>query len=316
MQKPMAAGATQTPETEAAVRRSHEARIRALPLWQGAVDIAPLTGGLTNTNYLTRAAGAEFVVRIGADIPMHGIMRFNELAASLAAAAAGISPKVIHAGPGILVLEKIEGRTLTAEDVRNDLARVTDLLKRVHRDAGKFLRGPVLAFNVFHVIRDYAHRLSGEHSRSILGPPCLPDLPRLQKLAAQLEAAIGPDECVFCHNDLLPANFIADERRLWLIDWDYAGFGSPLFDLGGLASNSGLDADQRCWLIEDYFGRTLTDALARQVSAMSAASLLREALWSLVQETHSTLAFDYPAYTAENLARFEAAYAEFAAMEF
>jgi hypothetical protein len=33
-------------------------------------------------------------------------------------------------------------------------------------------------------------------------------------------------------------------------------------------------------------------------------------LWSMVSEIHSTIDFDYAAYTAENRARFERAYAE------
>ena len=49
--------------------------------------------------------------------------------------------------------------------------------------------------------------------------------------------------------------------------------------------------------------------------AMIAASLLRETMWSMVAEIHSTLDSDYVAYTAENLRRFEAAYAEFQAMD-
>jgi hypothetical protein len=43
---------------------------------------------------------------------------------------------------------------------------------------------------------------------------------------------------------------------------------------------------------------------------MKCASLLRETLWSMISEIHSTLDFDYAAYTAENLARFERAYAD------
>ena len=44
---------------------------------------------------------------------------------------------------------------------------------------------------------------------------------------------------------------------------------------------------------------------------MTAASLLRETMWSMVSELHSTLDFDYAAYTAENRARFDAAFAAF-----
>ena len=44
---------------------------------------------------------------------------------------------------------------------------------------------------------------------------------------------------------------------------------------------------------------------------MTAASLLRETMWSMVSELHSALDFDYAAYTAENRARFDAACAAF-----
>jgi hypothetical protein len=44
---------------------------------------------------------------------------------------------------------------------------------------------------------------------------------------------------------------------------------------------------------------------------MTAASLLRETMWSMVSELTSDLDFDYAAYTAENLARFEAAWSAF-----
>jgi len=40
-------------------------------------------------------------------------VRKNELAASRAAYAAGVAPKVVHAEPGVLVLEFIEGHTFT-----------------------------------------------------------------------------------------------------------------------------------------------------------------------------------------------------------
>ncbi|MGH9172853.1 MAG: choline kinase, partial [Vicinamibacterales bacterium] len=46
--------------------------------------------------------------------------------------------------------------------------------------------------------------------------------------------------------------------------------------------------------------------------AMKCASLLREAMWSMVSELHLTVDFDYVAYTADNLARFEKAYGDLA----
>ena len=44
---------------------------------------------------------------------------------------------------------------------------------------------------------------------------------------------------------------------------------------------------------------------------MKCAALLRESLWSMVSEHHSSLDFDYAAYTVSNLERFERAWSAF-----
>ncbi|MEZ5913896.1 MAG: phosphotransferase [Paracoccaceae bacterium] len=47
----------------------------------------------------------------------------------------------------------------------------------------------------------------------------------------------GAAAIVYGHHDLLPANFLEDaDGRLWLIDYEYAGFGTAMFDLAGAAS--------------------------------------------------------------------------------
>ncbi|MEX2409464.1 MAG: choline/ethanolamine kinase family protein, partial [Rhodovibrionaceae bacterium] len=209
-------------------------RTAKLSIWQGPVDPQPLSGGITNVNFVVEDRGEKFVVRVGEDIAVHQVMRFNELAASRAAEAAGISPAVIHAERGILVLRYIEGTTLTPEMVarRGMLERILPLVKGCHHEIPRHLRGPALMFWVFHVTHDYAATLREG------GSGHAPRLAQLLEAAAKLETAVGPIELVYGHNDLLAGNFIDDGARLWLIDWDYAGFNSPLFDLGGLASNN------------------------------------------------------------------------------
>lgn len=276
-------------------------RAARLACWQEPVTPEPLSGGITNRNYLVRHRGESFVVRIGDDIPVHQITRANELAASRAAAAAGISPEVVHHEPGALVLRFVEGRTLRPEDIRERsmLERILPLLGRCHRDVERHLRGPVQMFWVFYVLTDYAAALREGESRF------LPELPRLLEIAAELRTAIGPVDIVFSHNDLLAANFIDDGDRLWLIDWDYAGFNSPLFDLANLCSNNELGEAAEGQLLEAYFEGAVSPELKRRYAAMKCASLLREAMWGMVSELHSSLDVDYAAYAHDYLARFE-----------
>jgi thiamine kinase-like enzyme len=282
----------------------------ALPLWSDPVEPSDLRGGLSNVNFTVEDAGRKYVVRIGGDNEWHGVVRKNELAASRAAAAAGVAPRVVHSEPGVLVLEFIEGHTFTPDDVNDpkNLSRLVELIQRTHRDIPKYLRGPGVLFWVFHVVRDYAHSLSEASS---------PDLRQIRRLAAQseeLEQAVGPIELIFGHNDLLAANIIDDGKKLWLVDWEYAGFNSPLFDLGGLVSNSEMPTAMRETLLEAYFGQPVTDLLRYRFAAMTAGSLLRETMWSMVSEIHSQIDFDFAKYTADNLARYEKAYAEFRSM--
>ncbi len=279
-------------------------QIQALPIWQGDICAEPLAGGLTNVNYLVTDAGKRFVVRMGQDISEHHVVRANELAASRAAHLAGLSPAVVHAQTGITVLEFIESKTLSATDIQRPemLARIVALIGKCHRDIPQFLRGPAPIFWVFHVIRDYGKRLK-------TGPgPYASMIPELLEIATQLEADAAPFDIVFGHNDLLAANFLDDGERLWLIDWDYAGFNTPLFDLGGLASNNGLGGDQETHMLELYIDAPVTAELRRRYDAMKCASLLRETMWSMVSELTSKLDVDFAPYTSENLVRFRKAY--------
>lgn len=282
-------------------------RAAALPCWSQPVTPVPLAGGITNTNFVVQDGDQKYVVRIGADIPMHGVMRFNEHAASRAAHACGLSPEVIHTEHGALVIRFQEGSTLSEEDLRQDdmLTRVVPLLKRCHQEIPRAWRGPMLAFSPFLAMRSYEKQLQDDQSRVI------PTLPRLMACTDTLEATVGPITVVFGHNDLLGGNLIDDGERLWLIDWDYAGLTSPLFDLSNLASNNELSETQERWLLETYFGEAVTPKQWRRYNAMKCASLLREAMWSMVSEHHSTIDFDYVAYTNKNLDRFEHAWDDF-----
>jgi thiamine kinase-like enzyme len=133
-------------------------------------------------------------------------------------------------------------------------------------------------------------------------------LPRFLEVNEKLENTVGEIKLVFGHNDLLAANFIDDGQRLWLLDWDYAGYNTALFDLANLSSNNALSPQQEDWILENYYQQPVTDRLRRRLAAMKCASLLRETLWSIVSEIHSTLDFDYVNYTGKNLSRFENAY--------
>ncbi|MBM3648332.1 MAG: phosphotransferase family protein [Alphaproteobacteria bacterium] len=271
---------------------SEEALLR-LSCWHRPVSLTPLEGGLTNISYVADDGREKFVVRCGADIPVHHVFRDRERAASTAAFVAGLSPEIVHAEPGIMVLRFIEGRTFEEGDLRANVGRLAALLKDCHTKVSHHLRGPANAFWVFHVIRDYVALIGADR--------------RYVDAADRLEALQVALPIVFGHHDLLPGNFLDDGRRLWLIDWEYGGFGTAMFDLANLSANGSYGAAEDGALLAAYFGDGADDAgLRRAFAAMKAASALREALWAMVSDVHlRTPGIDYQAHARDYLARFE-----------
>jgi thiamine kinase-like enzyme len=262
---------------------------------------------MTNLNFKVTDGDNQYVVRFGEEDPIHLISRANEVASSQAAFEVGTSPEPVHHEAGILVTRFIEGNVFTEADVRVDatLQRILELLKRFHRETPKRFNGIAVMFWVFQVLRHYQNLLVQGNSSH------MQRLPELANISFELEAAVGPVEIVFGHNDLLAANFIDDGDRIWLIDFDYAGFNSPLFDLSNLASNNELDAAQETLMLQQYFDRAPDEATWAGYHAMKCASLLRETMWSMVSELHSGIDMDFAQYTHKNLVRFESVYAEY-----
>lgn len=281
-----------------------EARIAALPCWRGAARLEPLHGGLSNTAFVVDDGRDRYVARCGDDMAVHHVFRDRERAASVAAHAAGVSPEMVYAAPGVMVIRYIDGRTLTESDVRSNIARIVPLLTTCHRAMARHLAGPASAFWPFHVIRDYARTLQAARARDA------DELARYVALADALELQQVPLPVVFGHHDLLAGNVIDDGQRLWLIDWEYGGFGTAMFDLANLSANGSFSpADDRT-LLERYFEAPVSDDMQRSFAAMKVASALREAMWGMVSAVHLAVpGADYAAHVTEYLARTDAALA-------
>jgi thiamine kinase-like enzyme len=285
-----------------------ESRVRALPIWSGPVTITPLKGGVSNASFKVTDSTGAYVARVGGDYPCHQVSREREAIASRAAFEAGLSPEMVHAGDGIMVLRFIDARTYGEEDVRANAAACVEILRRCHRDMGRRITGQGAIFWVFQILRDYARTLrEGRHRR-------VPEIPRWIEITDELEAVQLPMPIIFGHHDILPTNFMDDGRRLWLIDWEYGAFGTAMFDLASIAANNSFDAAGEAVILETYFGTKPSEETWRAFHAMMAASALREAVWGMVSELHlNAPGVDYVAYAAEYLGRFERVYADYKA---
>lgn len=262
--------------------------VAALPLWDGQPDFELLKGGISNLSFVATDRAAKYVVRVTRDFPFHNVYRDREVKVARAAHAAGFAPEVVHAEPGVMISRFIDARALTPADVRGNIGRIADLLLRFHN--GMSVPVGDYAFDVFEVNRGYVQALADD--------PRTREWEVLNERLAAMQVELPP---VFAHHDLLAGNILDDGDRLWLIDFEYSGPGSPMFDLANLSSNSGFSAGQSAELLRAYLG---SGDFARAHRAMEAASLLREALWSLVSARHiHERDVDYVGYADKNFAR-------------
>jgi thiamine kinase-like enzyme len=264
------------------------------------LTLTPLSGGITNRNYLITAPDLadRYVIRLaGNDTHLLGISREVEHAATVAAAGVGVGPEVAAfiRPEGYLVTLFIEGTPVSLEQVRQPetLRRVADSIRRIH--GGPAIPGLFVPLRIVE-----AHRaLAAE--RGVAIPPTYE---RARQVGQLIEGALlkVPLEPRPCHNDLLNANFIDDGERIRIVDWEYAGMGDPFFDLGNFSINHELTADADAVLLEAYDGGVDHARLAR-LSLMRIVSDFREAMWGVLQQGISTLDVDFVAYADEHFER-------------
>ena len=270
----------------------------SVPELANAVSVAPLEGGLTNTNYKVVTDGGAYVVRISnKDSGLLAIDRENELHNTIAAADAGVGAPVVAALPQLdaLVLGFLEGTSLTAEDLRKGdrLALVADACRRLHA-ARPFLQD----FDMFTIQRRY---LGVVRERGFRLPDRYLELePQLRAVEAAMLVRAEPK--VPCNNDLLAENFIDVGDELKLIDYEYSGNNEASFELGNIWSESNLSLPQLDELVTQYYGEPLRNKIAR-ARLWGLVAKYGWMLWASIQDGVSPLDFDFWSWGLEKYDR-------------
>ena len=265
-------------------------------LGAATADPIPMEGGITNHNYRVRFGSRDCVVRLpGKDTALLGISREAEQLAGRAAARLGIGPEVLAAASGYVVTEYVAGEPMDAAALRASPEPVAEALRSFH-DAGVEL--PV-RFWVPELLDSYA-RIVTERGGS------LPDeYDEASRVAARVATALPLREPVACHDDLLPANVLRVEggKGVMLVDWEYAGMGHRLFDLGNLAVNAELEEPGELALLAAYYGEDASPGRRAALALMRIMSDAREAAWGVVQSVVSELDFDFEGYAVRHFER-------------
>jgi thiamine kinase-like enzyme len=263
--------------------------IAKIPAFATATAIEKLEGGLTNTNYKISTPARNYFMRVSHNSThLLGIDRFNERINTERANQAGVGPAVIDFLPTekVLVIEWINARTLHAADFQTQpalLVEIASALRKLH--GGPKFQGD---FNFPGLWRNYQKTVM---ANGYFMPEEFLDV---QPLVQQLEniLAARPEEKLPCNNDLLAENFMHDGNKIWIIDYEYAGQNEPSFEIGNLASESGLTELQMTQLCDAYWLQHLPLKIAR-AKAWSMIARYGWVMWASIQEAVSPIDFDF-----------------------
>jgi thiamine kinase-like enzyme len=291
------------PVTEAAAEV-----LELVPELRDARSVEELAGGLTNSNYKVTTDDGAYVVRIsGKDTGLLAIDRDNEVHNSIAAAEVGVGAGVVTYLPELstLVLEYIDGVTMSAEDLRRGdrIEQVAEACRRLH--GARAFRDE---FDMFDIQRGYVQIVQERAFR-------LPE--RYLELEPQVRALeqamrVRSEPTVPCNNDLLAENFIDVGGSFRLIDYEYSGNNEPSFELGNVWSESNLSLEQLDELVAAYYGEPLRNKIAR-ARLWGLMSKYGWTLWASIQDGISDLDFDFWSWGME---KYERALAEFDGPDF
>ena len=274
--------------------------------WRGQdCRVEPLPGGLTNKNFKVSTRSGTYVLRHSgpASADALAVDRRAEYENSVRAAVAGVGAPVVEflPGDGVLVIEFLEGETLSDEHLQRPgmLPRLADACRRLHA-------GPTFVnrFDMFELQPEYLARVQRRGFR--LPADYLQHAEAVQRIRAAL--AVRPVALRPCHNDLLAANFIDDGRTVWIIDYEYSGNNDPYFELGNIWSECHLTLDQLEELVEAYDGTRSRSHLAR-ARLWGLMSQYGWTLWASIQDGTSAIDFDFWGWGMEKYVRAQATFA-------
>jgi thiamine kinase-like enzyme len=267
----------------------------------------PLDGGITNRNYRTRFGGVDYMVRLpGKDTGLLGIDRDAERIANEAASRLGIAPDVVAADQRAIVTRFVDGGGGVDPDaLRANPAPVGNALRAFHHSGVEL----PTRFWVPALLEQYAAIVAAR------GGSLPAEYAATQELADRIAHALpltGAGRPCPCHNDLLPGNLMTTDggATILLVDWEYAGMGHPLFDLGNVAVNNAFDEPAEDRLLAAYHGSEPSPGQRAALKLMRLMSDAREAAWGVVQGVISELDFDFAQYAQDHFDRLSAGAAD------
>ena len=216
------------------------------------IKITPIQRGHNFVkNYLTETAEKKYVMRLlSLSAPEDQIQK--ELYMMQEAAALGIGPKVIAISDRVVLMEFIDGKTLTPQVARLHAKEAGATLCKAH----EIPKNPSVGKTTYLGEAEGRYQFIKERA-------AFPEAEQAIEIIRRDSSKLSPLRSNI-HGDLHPHNLFWTGDGLKLIDWEWIMWDHPYLDLARFAMSLALDQDAESDLLEGYFGTSPTVAEKQQ----------------------------------------------------
>ena len=274
-----------------------------LPEWKGLdIQIAQLSGGITNKLYRIQSEKGDYTVRIYGDKTDLFINREYEAHAIQEMSKIGVCSTLVKFMPelGVTIVGFI-GDSIVLKNphfLNSSLyPKIVEPIRRIHTSGVKLKKifNPLVEVMKMSAI---LKRLKVNYPEfDIAGT-----IDRLIKLSSIIN--IPDSEYTPCHNDLLADNFILineDAMRkygspMFIIDWEYAGMAPKYYDIADMFQEILVPRESEKEIVSVYCDGSDFERSLFLIDLFKPFPDIYWFLWSLIQLNVSKITFDYYTY--------------------
>lgn len=250
-------------------------------------DIEAL-GGMTNKNYLMTISGDKYVVRNPGIGTQEMVSRKSEAENAKIMSDLKIDADLIFYNPvtGFKVSRFVENaQTLNPVTVVKSLKDVAEILRKLHTSGVEFNN----SFDCFEEMERY------ENLCKKLSLNFYDDYENVKAQVMNLKDKLGKlgIKMCSCHNDTVPENFVRNEERVYLVDWEYSGMNDPMWDLAALSIESNLSKEDEETFFTSYFNGDVDKESRLRIEIYKICQDFLWSIWTILKEASGSNFGDY-----------------------
>ncbi len=244
------------------------------------VDFRNVSEGMTNTSFIFKIDGVDYIYRHPGDGTESIINRRNEKKSLIKAKEAGVDPTYIYADVNegwkisVFIPEFREPDYKSFEDSKKILA----VLRKLHK----------ADITADYGMKPWEDALDMEKLLEKKDPVCFIEYEGLRNRIGQLYKMTlgdGIEKC-FCHGDTYKPNWmIRPDGSVILIDWEYSGYSDPGIDVGYYVVDAMYDFDKAEEFIKEYLQEDYNETTRFHYMAYVAIIAYYWFVWAMYRES-------------------------------